>query len=553
MSGSFFQGLISGINQGITSARAENQKAAEAEIKQEQDILSELMQNSLNPEIQTAAGEALLNIHQSGKPVGFLAKLMSKRGTNPEMAKILEMIRNNKGSLPPSPQEADPAAVPPPAIPPPPPLSSDIPAEGVAGDFPPTGVLAAPLEGQAAQPVGNTQQPLNRSFTGVARSAPNVSSTPPAPSDFYPPGLGILNPLQKAKLEADLRNTRVSSTGNSLIIREIADLTEEEALTRAQGGVFPVDKTARLKALREAMRVEWSARDAAGATAKRDEITARGEQDRLTNLAGPDRRPLAIQADAAKAAGDMNAYRRIIGTIRDAGLADDSPRQGRGPRFVATMDGPMLVNDDGTLSPATRIDGTVVRGQLGKPATGAERKELVYFNRMATAAEDIAAVEDTVAKMDLGAQTWMEWMPNFLQTQAGQKYKQAQRAFTEARLRQESGAAIAPHEYENDRLTYFVQPGDTPETLAQKKRAAYAILATRGYGTGKALAEYYGADEAEALLQDFRSKAAREGDKPKPVDKPKVTTSLNPPSSADAEAAALAVKLGLTPKAKPKG
>lgn len=47
--------------------------------------------------------------------------------------------------------------------------------------------------------------------------------------------------------------------------------------------------------------------------------------------------------------------------------------------------------------------------------------------------------------------------------------QQAQRNFINAVLRRESGAAIAPTEFESAAQQYFPQTGDTPEVLAQKK------------------------------------------------------------------------------------
>lgn len=67
-----------------------------------------------------------------------------------------------------------------------------------------------------------------------------------------------------------------------------------------------------------------------------------------------------------------------------------------------------------------------------------------------------------------------------------QQVEQAQRNFINAVLRRESGAAISPAEFENARKQYFPQPGDSPETLAQKQQnMATTIDALRlGAGSG---------------------------------------------------------------------
>jgi len=50
-----------------------------------------------------------------------------------------------------------------------------------------------------------------------------------------------------------------------------------------------------------------------------------------------------------------------------------------------------------------------------------------------------------------------------------QKFDQAQRDFINAALRPESGAVISESEFDNARKQYFPMPGDTAETVAQKR------------------------------------------------------------------------------------
>lgn len=137
----------------------------------------------------------------------------------------------------------------------------------------------------------------------------------------------------------------------------------------------------------------------------------------------------------------------------------------------------------------------------GKPAaqapravTGAERQTLSYYNRAKQATEDITPLEEQIAKSGLGTQLQMQYAPNMLQNQTQQSYRQAQRSFTEARLRKESGAAIPTAEYENDARTYFAQPGDSPATLEQKRRARAVVLEGMRNSAGRAYEEFYGPD-----------------------------------------------------------
>lgn len=60
-------------------------------------------------------------------------------------------------------------------------------------------------------------------------------------------------------------------------------------------------------------------------------------------------------------------------------------------------------------------------------------------------------------------------LPNILQPSWIQQQQQAERNFVNAVLRRESGAAISPSEFDSAAKQYFPQPGDSQETLDQKK------------------------------------------------------------------------------------
>lgn len=136
------------------------------------------------------------------------------------------------------------------------------------------------------------------------------------------------------------------------------------------------------------------------------------------------------------------------------------------------------------------------RGQ--KTPTGADRQAFAYFNRAKNAISDIEGgesgqdMESQIAKQGVMGQAGTLLLPNALQSQLGQSYRQAQRAFTEARLRKESGAAINDAEYQKDARTYFAQPGDTPQTIHQKRAARQQVLEGLAFASGPAYEEYYG-------------------------------------------------------------
>jgi hypothetical protein len=130
--------------------------------------------------------------------------------------------------------------------------------------------------------------------------------------------------------------------------------------------------------------------------------------------------------------------------------------------------------------------------QAARGVTGIERQSLAFYNRAEEAAKIVSPIEEKIAKMGLAGQARLQAAPNWLQSDENQSYRQAQRTFTEARLRKESGAAIPPAEYENDSKTYFAQPGDGPKILAQKQQARQAVLDGLAFSSGKAYEEFFG-------------------------------------------------------------
>jgi hypothetical protein len=145
-----------------------------------------------------------------------------------------------------------------------------------------------------------------------------------------------------------------------------------------------------------------------------------------------------------------------------------------------------------------RTMGPTKKPKTQKPVTGAERQTLAYYNRAKEASDSLAqgGLEERIAKQNAAGALWGKYAPNIAQTEEQQRYRQAQRSFTEARLRKESGAAIPPAEYENDSRTYFAQPGDAPDTIAQKQKARQAVLEGLKFGAGKAHGEFYGESDA---------------------------------------------------------
>lgn len=101
----------------------------------------------------------------------------------------------------------------------------------------------------------------------------------------------------------------------------------------------------------------------------------------------------------------------------------------------------------------------------GKPLTDTQSSAYGYAERLVQSDDIINNIgaDFTGITSAIGGS-----LPNILKTDKRQQFEQAQRNFINAVLRRESGAVISPEEFENARLQYFPQVGDSDKTLAQK-------------------------------------------------------------------------------------
>lgn len=197
-----------------------------------------------------------------------------------------------------------------------------------------------------------------------------------------------------------------------------------------------------------------------------------------------------LTADIARVRAD-NAGQNNAGAV---------VKEGIGPDGKPTL---LSVNPrTGTASPVQMPSG-YAPNRPARPVTQAERNAAAFFNRMLGAERDARSVEDQLSGVDLSA---LAAAPNFtgnlLLSGNAQKYKNAQRTFTEARLRKESGAAIPPAEFETDRTTNFKIIGDADSS--QKRRQRLTTMRGIGASAGQALSDFYGEGATlDDLLKEF--------------------------------------------------
>ena len=133
-----------------------------------------------------------------------------------------------------------------------------------------------------------------------------------------------------------------------------------------------------------------------------------------------------------------------------------------------------------------------------KPLTEVQGKATGFATRMINASKVIDPLDPTAASKAgvVEAVVGQKLGPygGYFETPERQSYKQAQRDWVTANLRQESGAAIGAEEMNNEIIKYFPQPSDTPQVVEQKRRsresATQSMLVNAGPGAKRAGLEF---------------------------------------------------------------
>ena len=143
-------------------------------------------------------------------------------------------------------------------------------------------------------------------------------------------------------------------------------------------------------------------------------------------------------------------------------------QQGGKPTFNAEAGGfivpPSQNNPQGGIIPLQGFQ---------KPLNDVQAKAQLFGTRMQEADKILAELEKGGKSFSTpGANApFIGSLVNTLNTEQGQMLDQAKRDFTNAVLRRESGAAIAPSEFASADKQYFPQFGDSEKVIAQKARA----------------------------------------------------------------------------------
>jgi hypothetical protein len=110
-------------------------------------------------------------------------------------------------------------------------------------------------------------------------------------------------------------------------------------------------------------------------------------------------------------------------------------------------------------------------------ATEGEKKGGLFAARMDTTVPVLERFEGEGTKLGQALAAGIPLVGNYLLSPEYQQYDQAKRDFTNATLRQESGAVIGDSEFANAERQYFPVPGDSKEVIAQKRRNRETVRA----------------------------------------------------------------------------
>lgn len=134
-----------------------------------------------------------------------------------------------------------------------------------------------------------------------------------------------------------------------------------------------------------------------------------------------------------------------------------------------------------------RLMSTAVKPKEEKPLTGDQVSSAGFARRLEQAEDVFNKLTESGYKRETMGESAQSFDPTGkFKSPQFVKQEQAERNFINAVLRKESGAAISPSEFENAEKQYFPRPGDTPESLAQKRANRMQAIETLKLGAGPA-------------------------------------------------------------------
>lgn len=195
---------------------------------------------------------------------------------------------------------------------------------------------------------------------------------------------------------------------------------------------------------------------------------AASQQDK--SIAAQERLQKAQQGfTAAQQAASQAFQLNSAGPIAEAGATGT----------LKAQNAPVQITLPGSTSPVTVPAGAaipLVKDAVAGQPTADQAKSGGYADRM-------MAANGLIDKFGSAGTDWVQTgrgaipvVGNAVSSPEYQQLVQAKRDFVNAKLRQESGAAISQSEFDNADKQYFPQPGDKPETLKNKAELRSRVI-----------------------------------------------------------------------------
>lgn len=149
-----------------------------------------------------------------------------------------------------------------------------------------------------------------------------------------------------------------------------------------------------------------------------------------------------------------------------------------------------------------KIEAKQKLSEKTKPISESRRKAATFAERVGQS-EDVFKDLESKGYSRADVTSGLESMlPTTFQSTESQQQEQAERNFINAILRRESGAAIAPSEFDSAEKQYFPRAGDSPETKVQKARNRdIALKGMRAEAGDRAIADIQGSLEPQQPVQ----------------------------------------------------
>ena len=240
---------------------------------------------------------------------------------------------------------------------------------------------------------------------------------------------------------------------------EAANKLKAETLTRQSGMALQIlgDKFPMLSQALEAGII--TPKDAVNASTKGSDVKVVGNS--LVDSTG---KVLFTYTDDS--GGDTAALQTLKGRAIEAGLEEGTPAYQQFMMQGGVNKGMVFAGDGKGGFTLTQGGATV-----GKPKNEGQANAAGFWNRVSIANADLEKLENQGTKFGANLLSALPFgMGNIAQTPEFQLYSQSQEDWINAVLRDESGAAIGPAEFDSAKTQYFPQVGDGPEVIAQKKR-----------------------------------------------------------------------------------